>query len=238
MTVGKISTVCWIVFVLMSLAFLPLGIGIVILPPIHALPIVVRVVLAVLVVGCLWWGPFVYGMYLTTTVIKNGDQRLFKRGTSGTAVVLSAKETNMVVQSGEFDWQAPRVYRYRLRVSIPGKDPYETNCSICFAGIREGSTVDVAVSPRNRMRVAIRVGQGRKDGVGVPGPRPGGGAEARIFPNGTVGITPDPIPAGPGHLLSAAAERIDALIKLSRLHSQGVLTDAEFAAEKARILSQ
>ena len=50
--------------------------------------------------------------------------------------MLSAKATNTYISEGEFAWQAPRVYKYGLRVTIPGKQPYETSCSICVAGIR------------------------------------------------------------------------------------------------------
>ena len=90
MTVQKVSLTCWIVFGVMCLAFLPLGAGIL---AIHALPAVVRVVLAIVIAGGLWWGPFAYGMYLSMAAVKNGDKRLLKRGKAGTAVVLSAKAT-------------------------------------------------------------------------------------------------------------------------------------------------
>lgn len=157
MTVGKISLTCWIVFVVMSVAFMPVGIGI---AGIHALPVAVRVVLAIVVAGGLWWGPFGYAMYLALEVIRNGDRRLLRRGISGTAVVLSAKATGEVIQEGEFAWEAPRVYKYGLKVSVPGRSPYQTTCRVCAAGIRAGATVDVAVSPHNHKRVTIDVGQG------------------------------------------------------------------------------
>jgi hypothetical protein len=242
MTVQKISLTCWIVFGVMSLAFLPLGAGIF---AIHALPVVVRVVLAIVIVGGLWWGPFAYAMYLTMSAVKNGDKRLLKRGKAGTAVVLSGKATNEIIQSGEFAWEAPRVYKYRLKVSLPGRSAYETSCSICAAGIREGSVVHVAVSPHNRKRVTIDVGQGIKSGGtagdGTAGGRTGGhrlvfsdSAEARTFPADVISGTRQ---GGPGQP-SPNAERISELTNLGKLHSQGVLTDAEFAAEKARILGE
>jgi hypothetical protein len=187
MTVGKISLTCWIVFGVMCLAFLPLGVGVI--ASTAGLPTVARGVLAVLVAGGLWWGPFAYGMYLSMAVVKNGDRRLLRRGIAGTAVVLSGKATNEIIQSGEFDWEAPRVYKYRLRVTIPGKAPYETDCRICATRISEGSVVNVAVSPHNRKRVTIDVGQGRKGGPGVPGPAPSSGAAAGTFPAGSVYVT-------------------------------------------------
>jgi hypothetical protein len=159
MTVAKMSVVCWTVFGVMSVGFLPLGIGIM---HIDAIPVTARIVLAVVVAGGLWWGPFGYGMYLAMAVMRNGDRRLLRRGVAGTAEVLDARRTNTVIQEGEFAWEAPRVYKYRLRVTVPGRRPYETSCSICASGIRPGSVVNIAASPYNRRRVTIDVGQGSR----------------------------------------------------------------------------
>jgi hypothetical protein len=163
MTVGKISAACWALFVVMCLGFLPLALGI---SQISVLPGGARAGLIIVVVGGLWWGPFAYAMYISQSVIRNGDKRLLKRGIAGTAEVLSVRSTNEVIQSGEFAWEAPRVRKYRLRVTIPGRAPYETDCRTCAGGFRPGATVKVAVSPQNRKRVTIDVSQG---GVSVPG---------------------------------------------------------------------
>ena len=157
MPVGKISGLCWTVFVVMSVGFLPLGIG---LMDIHAIPTTPRLVLTIVVVLLVWWGPFGYAMYLALAVMRNGDRGLLRRGIPGTAEVLTAKATNTVIQEGEFAWEAPRVYKYRLRVTLPGRTPYETSCSICASGIHPGSVVEVAVGRHNRKRVTIDVGQG------------------------------------------------------------------------------
>jgi len=235
MTVGKISAACWIFFVVMSVAFLPLGAGIL---AIHALPVTVRVVLAVVTVIVVWWGPFVYAMYLSIAVMRNGDRRLLRRGIAGTAEVLSAKATNTVISEGEFDWQAPRVYKYGLRVRVPGRQPYETSCSICAAGIREGSVVNVAVSPYNRKRVTIDVGQASKNGAGGSRPAPSAGAAAQRFPAADARAIRDMGPVWPEFSPSRDNQRMAALAQLGQLRNQGVLTDAEFAAEKARILAE
>jgi hypothetical protein len=155
-TVGKISGLCWAVFGVMCVGFLPLGIGIM---HIDAIPTSTRVALMIAIVLVVWWGPFAYAMYLALAVMRNGDRRLLGRGIHGTAEVLAAKATNTTIQEGEFAWEAPRVYKYRLRVSVPGRSPYETSCSICASGIRPGAVIDVAVSPHNRKRVTIDVGQ-------------------------------------------------------------------------------
>jgi Short C-terminal domain len=175
------------------------------------------------VVAALWWGPFAYAMYLALVVVRNGDPRLLKRGVRGTAEVLSRKATNEVIQSGEFAWEAPRVYKYRLRVSIPGEAPYETDCRICAPGYSEGSTVQVAVAPHNHKRVTIDPDQ---SGHAIQGSRGGHRATA----------TATYAAADDGASASPAAAHFGELEKLGQLHRQGILTDEEFAAEKARLL--
>jgi hypothetical protein len=234
MTVGKISLTCWIVFTVMCVAFMPLILGI---SALHALPVAARVALSAFVIAGLWWGTFAYAMYLSMAVIKNGDKRLLKRGVRGSAEVLARKATNQTISSGGAAWQGSRVYKYRLKVSVPGKDPYETDFSICAAGISVGSTVDVAVSPHNRKRVTVDVGQAHKKGAPYPTlslqdqPVRIQDRFSRIQ-DGTARIQDGTAP------IIAAADRVDVLARLSQLHSQGDLTDAEFAAEKARILRQ
>lgn len=116
------------------------------------------------------WGPFAYAMYLSIAVMRNGDRRLLRRGIAGTAEVLSAQATATIIREGESAWEA-RVCKYRLRVNVqgaePGAEPYETDYSICAAGIRQGSVVNVAVSRHNRKRVTMDVGQRSKSGAGV-----------------------------------------------------------------------
>jgi len=114
-------------------------------------------VVAVTVVGAV--ASFVYGMYLSLRVMRTGDPRLLHRGIRGTAIILAAKETNTQIQEGEFAWQAPFVWKYHLRISLPDREPYETDCSICAANMAVGDTVNVAVAPHNRKRVTIDVGQ-------------------------------------------------------------------------------
>jgi hypothetical protein len=235
MTVSRICIACWIFFSVMCVAFLPLGAGIL---AIHALPLNARVVLAVVTVIGVWWGPFVYAMYLSIAVMRNGDRRLLRRGIAGTAEVLSAKATNTVISEGEFDWQAPRVYKYGLRVSVPGRAPYETSCSICAAGVRQGSVVNVAVSPHNRKRVTIDVGQGGKNGAGGPYLAPGTGPAGQRFPAADARVIRDTGRVWQEFAPSRDNQRIAALAQLGQLRNQGILTDAEFAAQKARILAE
>jgi hypothetical protein len=148
--IGRMLLWSWILFVVFLLAAVGLGASL----GSSALAIPVAVVL---VGGCI--ASFVYGMYLSLRVIRSGDPRLLTRGIRGTAIILAAKETNTQIQEGEFAWQAPFVWKYHLRISLPGREPYETDCSICAADMSVGNTVNVAVAPHNRKRVTIDVGQ-------------------------------------------------------------------------------
>ena len=76
MTVGKISGLCWTVFGVMCLGFLPLAVGIM---HIHAIPTGPRAALMLVVVIALWWGPFGYAMYLALAVTRNGDRRTLRQ---------------------------------------------------------------------------------------------------------------------------------------------------------------
>jgi hypothetical protein len=268
MSVGKIMVACWVVFIVVTGALRAIWTAIL---GIHGLSHPVAVALALAVIAVLWGGSFGYAMYLAFAAIRNGDRRLLKRGVAGSAQVLSRKRTNTSIQSGGYDWQAPRVYKYRLRVTLPGHAPYETTLSICAAGIREGSVVTVAASRFNRKRVTVDVGQGvrkGRKGAGASRPAPAyspagqaSRAAARAFADlnpagaapfggaGPAGQAPfaDLGPAGQapfggqnpaGPARGADAQRLSMLAQLGQLHRQGVLTDAEFAAQKAQILSE
>lgn len=231
MTLGKLTTACWIVFGVMCIGFLPLAAGVYSIP---GLPGSVRAVLVVVVVLVVWWGPFVYGMYLAQAGMGSGDRRLLKRGVHGTALVLKASMTNTSLGGTSSGWGGRFVYRYHLRVSLPGREPYETYCMIAYSGIKEGQTVQVAASPHNRKRVTIDVGQGTGK-LGSAPPRPVRQVEddvpRRYQSDGARHHHPKP--ANP-----ETSTRIQQLAALGKLHREGVLTDAEFAAEKARILNE
>jgi hypothetical protein len=224
-TVGQINAICWTIFIVGCVLFAPALLAAISL---HSAFLVVAFAVA-------WWAPFAYGMYLTLAVVRNGDRRLLKRGIEGTATVLSAKATNEVIQEGEFAWEAPRVYKYRLLVSVPGKNPFETSCRVCASGIKEGQTVTVAVAPHNHKRVMIDVGQGQKGGQGQP---QGARRPALVAPAGPTHHVSGYAGSGVGLTVpSTESERLSTLAQLAQLHKQGILTDAEFAEQKARILN-
>ncbi len=155
MAVGRMMVWSWILYVVFLVAAIGAGAALGSAGSSLTVPvIVVFVVLCVL--------SFVYAMYLSLRVIRSGDPRLLTRGIRGTALVLAAKQTNTVVQEGEFAWQAPFIWKYHLRVSLPEREPYETDCSICAADLAVGSTVNVAAAPHNHKRVTIDVGQAER----------------------------------------------------------------------------
>lgn len=238
MTVGKLTALCWVVFGVMSVAFMPLIFA---EYSITGLPNAVHVALAVFIVGVLWWGPFGYGMYLAQVVMGNGDRGVLKRGIKGTARVLHAQVTGTSIGGRDpYGITGHRVYRYKLLVEIPGKRPYETYVMVASRGIPEGETVQVGVSRFNRKRVAIDVGQG-----GTKGYAPAYDAQHHNRINDSVGPMR---PVGDhledrGHRINDGRpmpedNRIRQLKELAKLHADGALSDAEFAAEKARILKQ
>jgi hypothetical protein len=201
---------------------------------------------------------FLYAMYVFYFDVTRGDRHLQKRGIRGTAVVLQATQTRTMAQTGQADFQAPFIWKYRLRVSLPGKQPYEAVCGVARDGIPEGSTVDVAVSRFNRRSVAIlapRPVQSAppRGGHQVPvvfstSSQPGQGPV--VFSTGSPSGGQDPAARLQDFLRTAQsggvhvqapdpeAAHLAALAKLGDLHSQGVLTDAEFAAEKTRLIGQ
>ncbi|MFJ4650300.1 SHOCT domain-containing protein [Nocardia sp. NPDC088792] len=214
MTVGKLSVISWTLFVVMSVAFLPAILGINQIP---GLPHPAKIALSAFVIVVVWWGPFVYGMYLAQAAMGNNDKRLLKRGIHGTAVVLSAHETNtMIGGAPDIGRFGKMVYRYRLRVTLPGHHPYETTCRITTSTIREGQTVEIYAAPHNRKRVTIAPTQ----------PTPTPHSLQVDAPQQHWRPQPDP----------TESDRIHQLTELARLYREGSLTATEFAAEKARLL--
>jgi hypothetical protein len=257
---GRISALCWLVFAAMCGAVYPLVNAVV-----TALPGAPGDVLLALIIGC-WWVPFGYALYLGQAVMRNGDRRLLRRGIAGTARVLAGQQTSLTISAGEHWWQAPQVYRYDLLVSVPGRAEFETRCLLCASGISPGSTVPVAVSPRNHRRVMIDVGQAEPSQPEPSQPEPSQPALARpefarpefARPEFAQPEFAQPGLAQPGFRSPELAEpelaapelaerefapagpasaRLEALSRLGRLHREGVLTDDEFAVEKARILA-
>ncbi len=225
MTVGRISVLCLLVFLALSLTFVPL---IHVIEGVGGLP--ARTTVAVVVVMLLWWGPFAYGMYLVIVAMGMGDPWLLRRGMRGRADVVSAGRSPLSLGTGGYARNTPSVRRYRLRVTVPGRPPYETTSLTSEYRVRDGMTVDVAVAPHNRRRVAIDLRRGRNVVSTAE-------MAAAVEAFGALPVEADPPEAAPApEPLSPGTERIHRLVELDRRHREGELDDAGYAAEKARLL--
>jgi hypothetical protein len=219
----QMSIWCWVVFVA----------GMILMLPAMAFGMAGLVVEQVVT-----WLAFGYGMYLSMAVIRGGDKRLARNGIPGQALVLSARETNTVVQAGEFDWQAPFVWKYGLQVAVPGWQPYTTTLYIC-ASLDVGETIPVRVARFNPKRVTID-----RDAYNAQYERRRASAPDGISREFVDELTR----AGDGPRFAAASSRptrpatvpavADELAKLATLRDRGILTDAEFAERKAKLLAE
>ena len=223
MNAWRISIWCWVIFVVGMIGMLPaMAAG---APGLVAEQVVT-------------WAAFAYAMYISMVVVRGGDRRLVKRGLPGTAKVLSAHQTNTVVQEGEFAWEAPYVWKYGLEVTVPGWPPYKTMLYIC-ASLSEGETVPVRVARFNRKRVTIDpVAYNQQYGERV---RQSPSASSRGSDDlGEVLARTQVLTAQLSSAKATAAEPdvADELTKLARLRDQGILTDAEFATQKAKLLAR
>jgi hypothetical protein len=225
MNAWRMSIWCWVIFVIGMVGLVPAMAGG--LPAVGAEQVVS-------------WAAFGYAMYVSLVVVRGGDKRLVKRGAAGSAKVLSAKQTNTVVQEGEFAWEAPYVWKYGLEVTVAGRAPYETMLYIC-AHLSAGETVPVRVSKLNRKRVTIDRSEYDKqyqEKLRLAGQSRSG----RSGRSGRVVVASGQQPASAmSHLAStspvAELDIADELSKLAALRAQGILTDAEFAVQKAKLLS-
>ena len=212
---------CWIIFIA----------GMVLM-----LPAMLFGVAGLVIEQAVTWLAFIYGMYLSMAVIRNGDKRLAKNGVPGTALVLSAQQTNTIVQEGEFGWEAPYVWKYGLEVTVPGWQPYKTMLYIC-AQLTAGETIPVRVARFNRKRVTIdREAYNAQYNARMASAEDGSGERADY---GAVAASAERLAA----LLRSASpattgpDVADELTKLASLRDKGILTDAEFAAQKAKLLA-
>jgi hypothetical protein len=166
----------------------------------------------------LWILSFAYAMYLWIAVIRYGDRRLLKRGVAGNAEVLSAKRTSWQMSAGEYyGIGAPNVWKYGLNVSVPGREPYATTLYIC-AHLETGETLTVYVSRLNPKRVTIDLAA---EAAARASARPVRDGRTKVRVATAVAPAPD---------------FADELTKLADLRDRGALSDAEFEAQKAKLL--
>jgi hypothetical protein len=139
---GRLSVICWVLF-LVGIFGVNYGLTE------GGSPTVAIVAAAVTVLS------FVYAMYLGLMAMRKGDPWLRRRGVSGTAEILAAKQTRFAMAAGEYyGIGAPYIWKYRLEVTKPGHAPYRTTLYIC-AHLGESGTIPVRISRWDRWRVTV-----------------------------------------------------------------------------------
>jgi hypothetical protein len=150
MNTGRLSVICWVLF-LVSI----FGINAGLTEGGSATTAIASAALGVL--------SFVYAMYLGLMAMRKGDPWLRRRGESGSAEILAAKQTRWAMAAGEYyGIGAPAIWRYRLEVTRPGHSPYKTTLYIC-AHLGESGTIAVRISRFNRWRVTFDPEADRSD---------------------------------------------------------------------------
>jgi Short C-terminal domain len=222
MNAWQMSIWCWVIFVA----------GMILM-----LPALLFGVVGIVVEQLVTWLAFAYGMYLSMAVIRGGDKRLARNGVPGTALVLSADQTNTVVQEGEFAWNAPYVWKYGLEVTVPGWQPYKTMLYIC-ASLTEGETIPVRVAKFNHKRVTIDpVAYGQQYDKRVRQSPSASSAGSDDLDGVLANIQTLTSRLNDTKATVAEPDVADELAKLARLRDRGILTDAEFATQKAKLLA-
>jgi hypothetical protein len=153
-------------------------------------------------------------------------------------------------------------YKMKLTVQLPGRDPYEASVTLPVPMMKTrymtgGSVIPVLVDPDKASHIAVDWDGEFKQGTlaQMAGANPmiaaamkGAGVDiAAISAQQSAAIaagrTPGNVLIG-GQLFggtpaaAAPADPLEQLKKLGELHTSGVLTDAEFEAEKAKILAE
>jgi Short C-terminal domain len=177
-------------------------------------------------------------------------KRLREHGRQAEAEVLDVKKRPWTTAQGGAggDTIGPthQVYRLKLRVGPPGEPAFDAEISDQSLVVpKAGTTVPVLFDPKHHSRLvldldALNPFAAQREPTATPDP-----------PRQTFHLGPD-TPGAPGSGSSGgladvfatagrgASERapdsLDQLAKLADLHDRGALTDAEFEAEKAKIL--
>jgi Short C-terminal domain len=164
-------------------------------------------------------------------------EHLLVHGKSAPAEILELKERPWATKRpGELGAHA--VYRLKLRVSPPDGPPFEVEITDQWRTDhfiyepRLGERVSVLYDPGNHSKVVLG-GQSAKGGTEMSKGSAGQDDELALLAALDAEEQPAAPPAGAP---AGGPGRLDQLKQLGELHASGVLTDDEFAAEKARIL--
>lgn len=151
-------------------------------------------------------------------------------------------------------------YKIQLRVELPDREPYEAQVTLAVPGSKirymtGGSVCEVLVDPKKSDHIAIdwngTFQQGTVEQMAAADPMmaaalKGAGVDIAAITRMqqaamAQGQTPSNVFVGgqmvSGSAMGAKPDPIDQLKKVADLHAAGVLTDEEFAAEKAKLLN-
>lgn len=163
-------------------------------------------------------------------------QQLQAGGIDGTAAVVSVTDTGGSLNDHP-------IARLELDVTLPGRQPYRTTIEQAIPRLQAGQIVPGAVvavkaDPQNPQAVALAGGPAAAPAPAAPAPAAAPGA-----PTGFGDLQAAAAAQAAGAQVAAAnaqiaqdpAARIE---KLADLKDKGLLTEEEFAAQKARILAE
>jgi hypothetical protein len=142
--------------------------------------------------------------------LRTVDPELLANGLAGTALVTAMHDTKIAF--GQHAFSDP-VVAFELEVRLPEREPYAVAFQqrvphLLVGAVIPGATVSVRVDRSDSQRVAIDFEQ-------APVP-----------------------PATPSSAGASAADPLDQLERLAKLHEQGVITDAELAEQKQKLLGE
>jgi hypothetical protein len=158
------------------------------------------------------------------------EQQLFETGTKATAVVEGVETTGMVLNN------INQQIILRLRVQPRGAPEFihERKMFVPFNGIpRTGDLIDVAYDPSDQSTVALAT-DWRSNTAGGRLLILRSADEAAPT---RVAYEPGVTPSGASDDRTAPERVIEQLERLNRLKEEGVLTESEFAVQKAKVLS-
>jgi hypothetical protein len=176
------------------------------------------------------------------------DDRIRRSGTAATATVLSVDTTN---------WAVNNVPQWKLRLRIDGAGaPYETTLKLLtYSPPDDGSSFGVRVDPLKRDHVVLSGDDGTRPAASgasaAASPQVqaavlealrqaglAGGESAVVNADGSRTITTSSVSFGDGGAgMPGTADTVRLLADLDRMRADGSLSEAEFTAVKAKLLS-
>jgi hypothetical protein len=174
---------------------------------------------------------------------KRAERRLEEAGQTARATVVTLHRGGTWWVNGAHG--TPDVQRTNCRVTLEvqpaGEPSFQTELKTHFRTDSipsEGDLLDVVYDPADHDNVEVATGSGHGGNVQVQVVRAGGTDPSRPMP--TVTINGQVVSGGGSALTGAAAatDVADEIAKLGDLRDRGLLTDAEFQAQKQKLLDR